>query len=132
MRAIIANRIAAARTRRDESGQGGFSVTELIVAVAILGVLVAIAIPVLAMIQQTAKDNALKSAAENVADLVAAQVASKQDVSTDDLSEGATIVFTIAPDDVDSSNIDDLCVTAAAMEGSSMYGATDQEAGPGC
>lgn len=64
MMKAIARQVARMRARRDE-GEGGFSLIELIVVVAILGVLVAIAIPVFGNMQGTARLNATKAVAAN-------------------------------------------------------------------
>jgi type IV pilus assembly protein PilA len=64
MMQVIARLAGRMRRRRDES-EGGFSLIELIVVVAILGVLVAIAIPVFGNIQGTARLNAVKAVAAN-------------------------------------------------------------------
>jgi prepilin-type N-terminal cleavage/methylation domain-containing protein len=64
MMQAIARQVARMRLRRDE-GERGFSLIELIVVVAILGVLVAIAIPVFGNIQGTARLNATKAVAAN-------------------------------------------------------------------
>lgn len=61
--------------RRRNDGQDGFSLIELIVVVAILGVLVAIAIPVFGNIQGTARLNATKAVAANGATQATAQLA---------------------------------------------------------
>ena len=61
---VIARLVVRMRHRREE-GEGGFSLVELIVVVAILGVLVAVAIPVFGNIQGTARLNATKAVAAN-------------------------------------------------------------------
>ena len=64
MKHVIARLARRLRNRRGE-GDSGFSLIELIVVVAILGVLVAIAIPVFGNIQGTARLNATKAVAAN-------------------------------------------------------------------
>lgn len=64
MMQVISRLVVRMRNRRDE-GEGGFSLIELIVVVAILGVLVAIAIPVFGNIQGSARLNATKAVAAN-------------------------------------------------------------------
>lgn len=75
MRATIKNYLDAAKKRREEDGEAGFSLIELIVVVAILGILVAIAIPVFGSIQDTAKDNSAKTVAASAATQWTAQLA---------------------------------------------------------
>ncbi|WP_082484758.1 type II secretion system protein [Microbacterium sp. Leaf151] len=59
---------------KHRNGEKGFSLVELIVVVAILGILVVIAIPVFGAIQETARHNTVKTAAANAATSLAAQV----------------------------------------------------------
>ncbi len=65
----------AKRRKLEETGEEGFSLIELIIVVVILGILVAIAIPLFANIQAQAQTNALKAAAANGATAAAAALA---------------------------------------------------------
>ena len=92
MRRLIAPPETWKRLRR-EAGEGGFSLIELIVVVAILGVLVAIAIPVFGNIQGTARVNAVKAVAANGATQAAAQLAQRATVATLVVTGDARIVI---------------------------------------
>lgn len=131
MRATISHLLHALKRRR--SSDEGFSLIELIVVVAILGILVAIAIPVFANIQNSAKVNALKTAAANGATVVASQIASgvaAADVPTE-LAKSNTADYTLVASG-DLTKIDGFCVTATAS--GSLAGANPATAtsGPAC
>lgn len=131
MRAFIKNYIEAEKARREEEGrEGGFSLIELIVVIVILGILVAIAIPVFLGLQAQASQSALDSITGNAASQVASDVAQGDTVA---VAAAALTNFTSEPNapaglafTVTGTGVDDFCVTGTAT------GLTDATSGPGC
>ena len=130
MRATLTRYLEALKKRR--SSDEGFSLIELIVVVAVLGILVAIAIPVFGNIQTTAKENTLSTVAANAATSAASQFAdgaiaapSAADVSS--LAVAGEFTVTVA-----GADLDDICATAAPVAGGPYDGITEGKAGPGC
>lgn len=125
MRATIKNYIEAVKKRRQEEGEEGFSLIELIVVVAILGVLVAIAIPVFGAIQDSAKENAIKTAAASGASVVAAEIARGSDGDAEaqlEASETDEYTYTMT-----GTTLANFCVTAT---GAGSLAGVEANAGP--
>lgn len=128
MRATIKNYIEAEKARREAEGkEAGFSLIELIIVVVILGVLVAIAVPIFVNIQDQAELNAVKAAAANgataaAADFAANGTAVSAAAAAASAGDPPTIVVTI---DAGSTNVTNVCSSATG------FGVTET-AGPGC
>lgn len=109
MRSFIRNYVQAEKARREESGEAGFSLIELIVVVVILGILAAVAIPVFLGLQAQSEKTAQDAVAGNAASQAAAKIAKDGSVTDADLAnlEDGTYTVTVANGD----SLDTFCVT---------------------
>ncbi|MFB7890764.1 type IV pilin protein [Microbacterium sp. NPDC056044] len=144
MRQTIKNYIEAEKARREELDEKGFSLIELIIVVVILGILVAIAIPIFGNIQDTAAKNANSAAAANGATAAAAAFAAS-DASVTPASAAASagsgnIHTVLIQSATQSTKTTDVCVGAyTGSAPTSWTGITKSTpttvaavAGPGC
>lgn len=117
MRTTIHNLIEAKKAEREENGEAGFSLIELIVVVVIIGILAAVAIPIFAGVQASARQSAVDSAASNGAIAASGVFADPTKTATDAdaaVQKNATsdITLVLAGDSVES-----VCVTATWTTG---------------
>lgn len=81
-----------------KKAKGGFSLVEMLVVIAVIGIIAAIAVPNIGRINESAKDAAARRNAQNVASVYASAQAAGLDLSGDNKKD--TILKVIAGDKV--------------------------------
>lgn len=111
-----------------KSGQRGFSLLELIIVIVVIGILVAIAIPIFGGVQDDAKQSAVEAAASNGSVTVQAALSNGENPSyalrNSDTSDDIQLDLLSGV----AGNLDSICVSAQWIGDSDIIAA----AGPGC
>ncbi len=128
----LLERLHEIRAARHENRESGFSMIELIVVIAIIGILIAVAIPVYGNIQETAKQNQLKNAAATGASVAAAKIAETGTVVTADLEDTQTDEYTFTVTGDALTGDDAFCVEAVPAGDFAGTAGGPFESGPGC
>lgn len=123
-------RIKDVLRNRKAEGDKGFSLVELAVVIAVIGILVAIAVPVFANMQASARTATAQAAAANGSSMAAAQLASGGSLADptfvaqlDALADGDGDVTDVEV--TSGTTLSDYCVTAT-------YSGGTETKGPGC